>query len=120
VARTRTVMVTVPAVLRDLIKQLASGRVELDLVAELNFRPSLVRRLKAIRPDLVIIGLRRGETDAVVIDLLRLLPTTKFIAHFDNGPILGLEFRLHRAEIGDAPTTALIDFIAAGTNEHSR
>jgi chemotaxis response regulator CheB len=108
----RTVMVTTPAMLRDLIKRLAVGRVELDVVAEFNVRRALARRLTTIRPDLVVIGLRRNETDAVIRTLLARMPATKFIGFSSNGrTTLGYELRLYQTELGDASPDVLIDFI---------
>ena len=76
----RTVMVTTPTMLRDLIERLAQGRVQLDIIAEFDARHDLARRLTSMRPDLVVIGLGRNETDGIIRGLLRMLPATKFIA----------------------------------------
>jgi len=108
----RTVVVTTPAMLRDLIKCLARGQVELDIVAEFTARRALARQLRKLRPDLILIGLRHHETDAVIRDLLRLLPTAKFIAFSANGRTAqGFELRLYRTDLGDVPPEGLIDFI---------
>jgi DNA-binding NarL/FixJ family response regulator len=118
----RTVMVTTPAMLRDLIKRLAVGRVELDVVAEFSARRALARRLKTIRPDLVVIGLRGDESDALIRRLLMLVPATKFIAFSSSGrSALGFELRLYQTDLSDASPDALLDFIRSGIGnfEHS-
>jgi hypothetical protein len=81
----RTVIVTTPAMLRDLIKRLALGRVDLEIVAEFTARHALARRLSKIRPDLLIIGLRGNEDDAVIRNLLAAIPTAKVIAFPASG-----------------------------------
>ena len=108
----RTVVVTTPAMLRDLIAHLALGRVELDMVDEFQARHALGRRLHRIRPDLVIIGLRRNEGDTVIHKLLVAVPTTKFIVFPANGRApRGIELRLYHTELGDAPSEQLLGFI---------
>lgn len=108
----RTVMVTTPRLLRDIIKQLAVNRIDLDVIAELNVRHMLARRLRAIRPDLVVIGLRPNETVAVIRALLTQVPDTKFITLSSNGrSALGFELRLYQTDLGDASLDGLIDFI---------
>ncbi|MFL5287538.1 MAG: hypothetical protein ACJ8AW_42835 [Rhodopila sp.] len=108
----RTVVVTTPAMMRDLIKRLAEGRVDLDIVAEFTARHALARRLSKLRPDLVVIGLRYHEGDAVIRDLLRLIPTAKLIAFSASGrTVRSFELRLYQTDLGDMPPEALLDFI---------
>jgi hypothetical protein len=114
VAGIRTVMVTTPALLGDLIKRLAVGRVKLDIVAQLSERRGLAQRLQRLRPHLIIIGLREGETDAEIRGLLLRLPSSKFIALGDDGcSITGYELRLNRISLADFSPEAFIDFIGA-------
>ena len=114
----RTVVVTTPALLGDLIKRLAVGRVKLDIVAQLNGRQGLAQRLQRLRPHLVIIGLRQGETDAAIRALLLRVPSSKFIALSDDGrSITGYELRLSRISLADLSPEAFIEFIGvAATN----
>ena len=108
----RTVVVTMPAMLRDLIKRLALGRVELEIVGEFKARHALMRRLGKIRPDLVVIGLRRNEGDAVIRTLLGAIPTAKIIAFPASGRAAsGFELRLYHTDLGDAPPEGLAEFI---------
>ena len=114
----RTVMVTTPAMLSDLIKRLALGRVELDVVAELGGRQGLARRLRQLRPDLVVVGLRRSETGAVITALLPLLPKTKFIVLSQNGHcIVGYQLRFTRTRLADLSPEAFIRFIQPDKEE---
>jgi DNA-binding NarL/FixJ family response regulator len=116
VAGIRTVMVTTPALLGDLIRRLAVGHVELDIVAELSGRRALAKQLQQLRPHLVIIGLRENETDALIRALLAQLPSSKFIALTSDGrSIVGYELRLNRISLSNSSPDDLIDFVGAIT-----
>jgi DNA-binding NarL/FixJ family response regulator len=105
-------MVTTPALFGDLIKQLAKGRIDLNVIGEFGSRHALVRRLTTLRPDLVVIGLRRNEGEAVIHRLLEFVPTAKIVALSYNGRnLLGFELRLHRQDFADASPGELFDFI---------
>jgi hypothetical protein len=105
-------MVTTPAMLSDLIARVATERVDLDVVAALSDRHALVPTLERLRPDLVVIGLRPTETDAVVHSLLERLPATRFVAlPADGRSVFGYAFPSHRIALADASPQALIDFV---------
>ena len=98
--------------LSDLVKGLALGRVELDVVAELATRQALARRLPALRPDLVVIGLRRSESDNIVITLLMRMPKAKFIVFpADGRTAIGYELQLHKAALSELSPDGFIGFI---------
>lgn len=108
----RTVIVTTPAMLNDLIKGLALGRVELDVVAELGTRQALARRLLALRPDLVVIGLHRRESDNIVMTLLMQMPKAKFIVFSADGrTVIGYELELHKAVLSELSPDGFIGFV---------
>lgn len=108
----RTVIVTLPEFVRDLLSQLSIDRVNLDIVAELRVRSRLAQNLQLIQPQLVIIGLRRNETDKIIRQMLTVVPATKFIAFLHSGrKILGLQLCLQRKNLTDAPPNGLLDFI---------
>jgi hypothetical protein len=112
VAGIRTVIVTTPAMLGDLVKRLALGRVELDVVAELGTRRALARRLPELRPDLVVIGLHRRESDGIVTTLLMQLPKAKFIVFSaDARTVIGYELRLHKAALSEMSPDGFIGFM---------
>jgi DNA-binding NarL/FixJ family response regulator len=118
VAGIRTVMVTTPALLGDLIKQLAIGRAALDIVGQLSGRRVLARRLQRLRPQLVIIGLRKDETDATIRALLAHLPDSKVIAISHDGRcIAGYELRLSRIKLSSLSPDGLVDFIGAAATD---
>ena len=98
--------------LSDLVKGLALGRVELDVIAELGTRQALARRLPALRPDLVIIGLHPGESGNIVTTLLMRLPKAKFIVFSADGrTVIGYELRLHKAALSELSPDGFIDFV---------
>ena len=112
VAGIRTVIVTTPAMLSDLVKGLALGRVELDVVAELGTRQALARRLPALRPDLVVIGLRHSESDNIVTTLLMRMPKAKFIVFSADGrTVIGYELRLNKAALCELSPDGFIGFV---------
>jgi hypothetical protein len=103
-------MVSVPATLRDLIAGLAPEQI--DVVAELSTRDGLAHSLQVIRPDLVVIGLRPTETDAVVRAWLNDFPETKFIAlSADGRAVVGLEHRAEPIPLMHRSPRALTDFL---------
>jgi len=113
----RTVMITMPAMMGDLIKRLAVGRVHLDIVAEIHDRRAIARRLAALHPGLVIIGIEESERDDDVRTLLQRLPTSKFIAVGSNGRIVGYELCLRRSKLSELSPEGLIGFICAAPVE---
>ncbi len=106
----RAVMVTMPPLVGDLIKQLTTGHVDLEVVGEFGSRHDVAHGLLALRPDLVVIGLRRNEGEAVVLRLLELTPRAKVVAVTHDGRnILG--FELQRRRFSDLSPHDLLDFI---------
>jgi hypothetical protein len=119
VSNIRAVMVTMPAMLRDLLDGLTAGRIVLDVVAELPTRQALLQRLAVIGPDLIVIGLRRNESDAVIRRLLSQLPDARVIAFWANGrAVAGFELRLYRVDLGHAPPETLVEFICENGGHH--
>jgi hypothetical protein len=103
-------MVTVPAMLSDLIASLAPERI--DVVAELSDRDGLQARLQPLRPGLVVIGLGEPEMDAVVRSLQEHLPATKFIALAADGrSVVGYPGGTDRIDLTDASPQAVVDFL---------
>jgi hypothetical protein len=110
VARIRAVTVTTPAMLGDLIANLAP--MHLDIVAELSDRRDLLANLRQLGPDLVVIGLAAMETDAAVRALHEALPDTKFLAlSADGRRVFGYGGGSHPVELADASPQVLIEFM---------
>ncbi len=77
-AAIRTLIVTVPPLLRDLVVAVLPPQ-SLDVIAVLDTRAALAARLAALAPDLVLLGLRGTETDAVARPLLALRPRARVL-----------------------------------------
>jgi DNA-binding NarL/FixJ family response regulator len=107
VANIRTVLTTISPLFSDILEQLIGGHVDLDIVAKTDTRDRLEERLRAIGPDLVLIGLYHGEADEIAHSLLAAAPLAKVIAFSTDGRHAYVhERRAHR--------TALIDFTPDG------
>jgi DNA-binding NarL/FixJ family response regulator len=74
-----------PTLLSDVIKEVISRSVTLEVVAELPERESVSEAILSLAPDIVFIGLLQGEADTVGSNLLRLAPRAKVIAISSNG-----------------------------------
>jgi hypothetical protein len=69
----------------DILVQQIGGHVDLDIVAKIDTRDRLEERLRAIGPDLVLIGLYHGEADEIAHSLLAAAPVAKVIAFSTDG-----------------------------------
>jgi DNA-binding NarL/FixJ family response regulator len=77
---TRAIIVTLPSFLRDIITTLAEASSPLSIVANLDHRSDIAAALELWAPDLVVVGLRSGETDDIGRDILSRIPTARVIA----------------------------------------
>ena len=81
----RTVLTTMSPLFSDILVQQIGGHVDLDIVAKIDTRDRLEERLRAIGPDLVLIGLYHGEADEIAHSLLAAAPVAKVIAFSTDG-----------------------------------
>jgi hypothetical protein len=58
----RVVTVTVPPLFADILREVLAGQLAIEIVVQIGRRSRLEQRLRAARPDFILIGLRRGET----------------------------------------------------------
>ena len=58
----RVVTVTVPPLFADILREVLAGQLAIEIVVQIGRRSRLEQRLRAERPDFILIGLRRGET----------------------------------------------------------
>jgi DNA-binding NarL/FixJ family response regulator len=66
--------------LADMIQRALEERLEIETLAEIRSRHRIADRLRELRPDLVVIGLRRNEDDRVGRTILQALPGATVIA----------------------------------------
>jgi len=95
--------------LTDIIEHSLIGHIALHVVARFDNRDFSEETLRSVRPDLVLIGLRPGESDAVGRSLLALIPAAKVIA-FSSDARHGYihQMRAHRAVIINISPQTLI------------
>jgi DNA-binding NarL/FixJ family response regulator len=109
-------MVTIPPLFADIIRQALAGHVAIEIVAEIGRRNRLRERLRALQPELVLIGLRRGEADTIGLSILAALPRAKVIAFsFDARSAYVHEVRPHRTELQDFSMQALFALLSLPT-----
>src|SRR4051794_1157952 len=108
-ANIRTVTVTLSTLLGEIIERVVMKQVELEVVARLDDQTALCERLRLLAPDLVLIGLRPGQTDAIAGSMLACVPAAKVIVFTSDGRHAYLhEMRAHRAALIDVTPEALI------------
>ncbi len=66
----RTVVVTLSPFLRELVTNVLSPDIVVDVIELLDTRERLTERLRDLAPDLVLVGLLDAETDTVALPLL--------------------------------------------------
>lgn len=110
----RTVTVTLPRILSDIIARLVEDRARLNIVARLRSRSEIKARFPALTPDLILIGLRVGESDDVATAALDLVPSARVVAlSFDGRDAYVHEAHARRAALLDVSPTALVNAITA-------
>ena len=111
-AAIQAAFLTTPAMLGDLIKALARGRIEFEVVAKFDERRGWARKLRSARPNLVVVGLRENENSTAVFPMLMRVPRAKFIAFSNDGrEAFGFELRIQQMPLSDLSPNTLIDFI---------
>ncbi len=110
----RTLVVTVAPLLAELVIGVLAPYLRCDVVGVLDNREELAAHLAALAPDLVLLGLLAGETDASARALLAMLPTAKILALAPSGQHAWLhEMRPRRTTLADLSVTTLVTTLAA-------
>src|SRR6516164_110098 len=81
----RTVVITLPMMIGDIVKELLINDVELDIVGRFDSRERIEDMLRAILPDLVLVGLSPGESGISTQSFLAVVPNAKVIAFSSDG-----------------------------------
>ena len=76
----RTVIVTLPRIVSDIVEQLSIDGVQLDICARLDSRARVEAMLHAVSPDLVLIGLAPAESATPGLLLSAIVPNATVIA----------------------------------------
>ena len=77
--RIRVVLIGTSPMLRDIVKQAIGSETDMDVAGEL-FADGWAERLRALKPEAVIISLARGEGDDVTSRLMEAAPNAKIVA----------------------------------------
>lgn len=110
--RITAVIVSMPPLLADIIRQVLTARAPIEVVAEIGSRSELAQRLRVLNPDLVLIGLERGETDRLCRSLLGDLPSATVIAVSNDARSAYVhEMRPTRVVKNDVSPASLADFL---------
>lgn len=108
--RVRTVLVTISPLLAALVIDVLRPYLALDVIDDLPMRDCLLEQLRALAPDLVLLGLSGLEGDELVLPLLAALPTALFLAIAPNGQHAWLhQMRPRRTELPDFSVAALVE-----------
>jgi chemotaxis response regulator CheB len=115
VAGLRVVAVTMSPLLRDVVTTLLTDHVAVELVAAFDQRADSGRRLEDIDPNLILIGLRPGESDDIASDLLTRIPSAKVVAFSHDGRDVSVhEMRRHRQTLPDVSPQGVVEAILGG------
>jgi len=105
----RVAIVTIPPLFGDILRQILAGQAAIEIVAQIDRRSRLRQRLRAARPDFILIGLRRGEADAVALSILTALPNAKVVAFSNDFHRVWIhQMQPHRTEMHDFSLDAMI------------
>jgi DNA-binding NarL/FixJ family response regulator len=80
----RLVTISLPPLLRDIITALVQDHAPVTILAQFTSRRAAVR-LALLAPDVVIVGLRLGESDAIGRKYLAQIPAAKIVAISSDG-----------------------------------
>jgi len=104
----RTLVVTTAPLLVDLIRDVLRPKLTLDIVGVSQTRESLPQYLRNMAPDLLLLGLTGGETDAIVLPLLTTLPSVVILAVAPSGEHAWLyEMQPHRSILSNLSVASL-------------
>jgi DNA-binding NarL/FixJ family response regulator len=112
VARIRVVFIGMSPLLRDIVKQAIGSEIDMEIAGEF-FADSWVERLRALKPEAVIITLAHGEGDDVTSRLLEAAPNAKIVAlSSDNRSALCCVAGRHQRVLFDVSPQEIAEFIS--------
>jgi DNA-binding NarL/FixJ family response regulator len=85
VAVIRTVVITLPMLISDIVTQLLIDDVKLDIVGRFDSRELIEAELRAISPELVLVGLGPDEPGLTGLSFLAVVPAAKVIVFSSDG-----------------------------------
>ena len=110
-AAIRTVLIGVPPMLRDIVKQCVGSERDIEIVGELLAEDDK-EPLRVLKPEVVIVSLARGDAEDVPNWLLETAPYAKIVALSpDNRKALCCTMQPHRTVLLDFSAQQIADFI---------
>ena len=110
--RIRILLAEVPRMLREIIESVIAGQHDMSIVGAIDTRDRVATALGQTPADVVIVGLRTGETAATLDPMLFEQPRLKMLAIGSNGRSSSLyELRPYTIPLGDVSPQGLIDAI---------
>ena len=112
-ARIRVVFIGMSPMLRDIVKQAIGSETDMDVAGEF-FADRWAERLRALKPEAVIISLARGEDDDDVTSrLMEAAPNAKIVAlSSDNRSALCCTAGRHQRVLFDVSPHEIAEFIS--------
>lgn len=110
----RAVLIGVPPMLRDIVKQCAGGERDFEIIGEFPAGDDS-EELRLLKPEVVIVSLAGEEADDVASRLLETAPQAKIVALYpDNRKALCCMMRPHRKVLCDFSPREIGEFIRGG------
>jgi DNA-binding NarL/FixJ family response regulator len=120
VAVIRTVVITLPMLISDIVKQLLIDDAKLDIVGRFDSRELIEAELRAISPELVLVGLGPEEPGMTGLSFLAVVPSAKVIAFSSDGRSAYVSQRgaswTHLPDVGAEAITSVIRSIGRDRN----
>jgi DNA-binding NarL/FixJ family response regulator len=116
----RTVVITLPMLISDIVNQLLIDDVKLDIVARLDSRELIEDMLRAVSPEFVLVGLGPDEPGVTGLSFLTAAPAAKVIAFSSDGHSAYVSQRggswTHLPDVSPDAITSVIRSIGRGGN----
>jgi DNA-binding NarL/FixJ family response regulator len=109
---TRVLLVEMPQMLRDIVKDIVGGEGDMEVVGELADQERVLATALDRRTDFLIVGLESGEMPEVFEDLVSLDPGVEVLAVARDGRQSFLyKLQPHLTELGELSPDLLLDTI---------
>jgi DNA-binding NarL/FixJ family response regulator len=109
------VFVTIPPLLSEILAEVATKSVQLKVIAQIE-RDALTEQLPVLAPDIVLIGLRSGETDEIGSIVLQLVPGARVLVLSNDVHDAYLhEMRAHRTVLRNFSPAHLVAALEGST-----
>ncbi len=113
----RIILVSMPALLRDILAQTLGAQLDMEVIGELGGGIELL--VDAGRADVVVIGLDQLDLPGIATNLLVEYPHLVLLAMTTDGRAAALfELRPQQTPIGDVSPQGLVDAIRTTWNEN--